>query len=124
MQENAYEVFEKWLDDTLSQELPVDLKAFCFNFYDDGDNTWSVELVGCDSFDKDNADWACDEIFDNRDEPFAWEDDCGTDEILRKIRAFIARYLLEGKHAAALTAYDGLAMGFVDGDLELLYVKQ
>mgnify|MGYP003317367532 CR=1 FL=1 len=44
-----YETFEKWLNDTLSQTLPANLEAFCFNIYDDGDNTWSVEVVGCSS---------------------------------------------------------------------------
>ena len=46
-----YETFEKWLNDTLSQSIPAEVKAFCFNIYDDGDNTWSVEVVGCSSFD-------------------------------------------------------------------------
>lgn len=119
-----YQVFEKWLDNTLEENLPSNLKAFCFNIYDDGEDCWSVELVGCGSFDKDDADWACDEIFDNRDEPFAWEEKASAEDIQNKVRAFVAHYLLEGKHADILTGYEGLAMGFVDEDLELLFAKQ
>ncbi len=118
-----YEVFEKWLNDTLSQKLPSELRAFCFNIYDDGEDCWSVELVGCDSFDKENADWACDEVFDNRDEPFAWEEKATPDHILAGAKVMALQYLESGEKADVLKSAEGVAIGFVDGDLELLYVK-
>ena len=39
---------------------------FFFNIYEDGGNTFSIELIGAGSFDKGNSDWACDEVFTNR----------------------------------------------------------
>ena len=115
-----YETFEKWLNDTLSQSIPAEVKAFCFNIYDDGDNTWSVELVGCSSFDENDADWACDEVFDNRDEPFAWEEEADYDHIFAGVKVMILQYLQDGSEADVLKDSQGVAMGFVDGDLELL----
>ena len=118
-----YEVFEKWLDATLEQKLPENLLAFNFNIYDDGDNCWSVELVGCDRFDESDPDWACEEIFDNRDEPFAWEEEAETDHIFAGAKQMVLKYLEDGAHADVLKAAQGVGIGFVDGDIELLYVK-
>ena len=58
--------FEGWLDKALSVTLPDGIEAFCFNIYEDGGNTFSIELIGTGSFDKGNSDWACDEVFTNR----------------------------------------------------------
>ena len=118
-----YETFEKWLNDTLSQSIPAEVKAFCFNIYDDGDNTWSVEVVGCSSFDENDADWACDEVFDNRDEPFAWEEKAPASQILAGVKVMILQFMESGEKADVLKAYSGIGVGFVDDDLELLYVK-
>ncbi len=115
-----YETFEQWLNDTLSQSIPEAVKAYCFNIYDDGDNTWSVELVGCSRFDENDADWACDEVFDNRDEPFAWEEEADYDHIFAGVKVMIFQYLQDGDHADVLKNSQGVAVGFVDGDLELL----
>ena len=59
-----YDTIEKWLDDILQQSIPDDVLALNFNLYDDGDYSWSIELVGTDSFDIDDDDWRCDEVFD------------------------------------------------------------
>ena len=32
----TYKSFEKWVDKSLSTELPEGIEAFCFNLYDDG----------------------------------------------------------------------------------------
>ena len=32
----SYKAFEKWVDATLSADLPEGIEAFCFNLYDDG----------------------------------------------------------------------------------------
>ena len=69
----SYKEFEKWVDSSLNTELPKDVVAFCFNLYDDGNGQWSVELVGTSSFDKDDSDWACNEVFDTRNNPLKWK---------------------------------------------------
>ena len=55
--------FFEWLDLILKNELNSEIKAINFNLYEDTDNKWSIELVGTFSFDRDNDDWACDEVF-------------------------------------------------------------
>ena len=50
----------------MSVTLPDGIEAFCFNIYEDGGNTFSIELIGAGSFDKGNSDWVCDEVFTNR----------------------------------------------------------
>ena len=70
---NKTKDFFEWLDLILKNELNSEIKAINFNLYEDTDNKWSVELVGTFSFDKDNDDWACDEVFTTRDHPFVIE---------------------------------------------------
>ena len=71
--ELQYSDFEKWVDTSLSIDLPDGIQAFCFNLYEDGDGNWSAEIVGAGSFDKDDSDWACDEVFSNRKNPIRWK---------------------------------------------------
>lgn len=37
--------------------------AVNFNLYENGNNQWSMELVGTSNFDAEYSDWACDEVF-------------------------------------------------------------
>lgn len=45
-----YDKLATWIDKALAQGLPEDIVAACFNIYEDADNSWSLELVGCSSF--------------------------------------------------------------------------
>jgi len=118
--ELLYNTFEKWVNASLPAELPAGVEAFCFNLYDDGEGKWSVELVGAASFDKENGDWACDEVFSTREHPLRWESGKSWQEVQAQVKALLSEYLRKGKHAALLRSRQGLALGFVDGDLELL----
>ena len=84
-----------WLDEVLEQSVPEEVVAFCFNLYEDGDNSWSMELVGTASFDEEDMDWACDEVtdFGTREVPFG-----------------------------VLKEKNGVGVGFVDGDIEIIYM--
>lgn len=123
-----YNQIEEWLNNVLEQEIPPETAAFCFNLYEDGSSSWSMELVGTEDFDSnpDNSDWACEEVtdFDTRDNPFSWEEDAEWDEVLEDVIAALKQYLNNGLHADVLKAYAGVGVGFVDGDMEILYVKE
>lgn len=123
-----YNQIEEWLNNVLEQEIPPETVAFCFNLYEDGSNSWSMELVGTEDFDAnpDNSDWACEEVtdFDTRDNPFSWEEDAEWDEVLEDVIAALKQYLNNGLHADVLKAYAGVGVGFVDGDMEILYAKE
>ena len=113
----SYKEFEKWVDSSLNTELPENVVAFCFNLYDDCNGQWSVELIGTSSFDKDNSDWACNEVFDTRNNPLKWKSKESWEKVLSSVRSHLETYLKNGKHASLLRCQQGIGLGFVDGDL-------
>ena len=114
----------EWLDDVLEQSISEEIVAFCFNLYEDGNNSWSMELVGTASFDEDDQDWACDEVtdFGTRNMPLVWKKDAQWNEVLDEMLAVLKSYLENGTHAAVLKEKTGIGVGFVDGDIEIIYV--
>lgn len=114
-----------WIDNLLDTDIPDDVAAFCFNLYEDGDGIWSMELVGADRFDTEDEDWPCDETtdFGSRENPYEWEMDCDWEDALAYIVNALKEYLTYGKHAELLKSKNGIGVGFVDGDLEILYSK-
>lgn len=115
--------FFGWLDAVLAGGLPAGIKAINFNLYDDGGGKWSVELVGTSAFDESSSDWACREVYTTRDTPFVLmkERDWKTVESL--FVSLLEKYLDGGKYASALKKYRAVGVGFVDGDLHILYKK-
>lgn len=120
---NNKDVFIIWLDKIFEQELPKSIKAICFNLYDDGNNKWSVELVGAASFDEENPDWACDEVFATRDNPYVLNIESNWENVLNIFTNKVNQYLNNGKYSKKIKEYDAVAIGFVDGDLDILYKK-
>ena len=115
-----YEMFENWLDKTLSREIPDSVVAFCFNIYEDADDKWSLELIGASSFDAEDSDWPCDEVFTTRDNPLPWFEDAECKQIQQEVQDIIKKYLERGRFAYKLREKEGIALGFVDGNLILL----
>ncbi len=120
-----YEEIVKWIDSILSQNISSDVVAFCFNLYDDGDNKWSIEIVGTNYFNKKDVDWPCYEIVDfgTRENPFMWISDMSWDKVLDETVLILKKYLQAGKYAQVLKSKKAVATGFVDGDTILLYKK-
>ena len=116
----SYEQFAKWLDGFMDHGFE-EVVALNFNLYEDGDAKWSVELVGTASFDEDDDDWACDEVFSNRETPLVWEENADWETILSKVQEFIRRYLEHGEYSDIMKENQAVAVGFVDGDLEIVY---
>ena len=120
-----YKNLETWINNILVQDIPANVVAFCFNLYEDIDNTWSMELVGTESFDEEDSDWACDEVtdFGTRDNPIAWHKEATWEEILEEVIGVLKVYLDSGIYANILKDSAGIGVGFVDGDIEILYAK-
>ena len=114
---------EKWVDEVLKQDIPNDVVAVMFNLYEDDEHIYSMEIVGTESFDEEDEDWACDELtdFGTREHPLVLESDSGWEEVLSKVSERLKRYLETGKHAAKLKRCTAVATGFVDGDVEILW---
>ncbi|RKM56746.1 hypothetical protein D6856_14715 [Butyrivibrio sp. XB500-5] len=117
-----YDELATWIDKALAQGLPEEFAAACFNIYEDADNSWSLELVGCSSFAPDDEDWACNEVsdFGTRENPFTWNSEDDWETVLADLKTKLTRYLETGSNADKLTKLDGVAVGFVDGDLIIL----
>ncbi len=119
----------EWLDDVLENMsetgIPTEVIAFGFNLYDEGNGNWSMELIGASEFDTDNEDWLCNEVtdFNTRDNPFQWYKKAKWEEILDDITDFLKRYLRNGIYADILKAKSGIGVGFVDGNIRILYSK-
>ena len=114
-----------WIDDVLKQDISEDIKGICFNLYDDGEDKWSMELVGTRDFDIDDSDWACEEItnFGTRTNPFVWHKAAPWDKVLEEMILVLKEYLENGKYAKILKSQSGIGVGFTDGELEILYSK-
>ena len=115
--------FETWLDDILKEKFSNDIKAVNFNLYEDENDKWSIELVGTSSFDENDDDWACDEVFTTRDNPYVLEMKGDWENIQKIFTDKIIDYLKKGKYADKLKQYKAVAIGFVDGDLNIIYKK-
>ena len=120
-----YGRFSDWIDRILKDGLPEDIAALSFNLYEGTKRTYDIQLIGSDEFDKDDSDWVSSELFTTGEDICClprtkdiekWEDG------LAAIKGIIERYLAEGRYASVLKGYKALGIGFVDGDLELLYL--
>lgn len=120
-----YAKISGWLDSILIQEISEDVAAFGFNLYEDETDQWSMELVGTKRFDVEDEDWCCDEItdFGTREDPFTWEQKAEWDEILAEIISYLKEYMKSGKYADVLKGRMGVGVGFVDGNIEIIYKK-
>jgi hypothetical protein len=113
------DLFE-WIDKSLAEPIDSSVIAFCFDLYEpDG-----IELIGSSSFDANNREWASSDDFipsqRGMDIP---EDVCSWNrkECLETMTALIKRYLASDRPGAkVLLSCKGVAIGFVDSDLEII----
>lgn len=128
IQMEIYEEFEKWLDDLLeNNNMPENTAAFNFNLYEESveDHIYSVQLIASERFDKDDPDWPCDEVWSSEEDVFCVdtsdEEDTGWKHALSLFSEMCSEYLENGKYKAVLLDSQGIGIGFVDGDIDLIY---
>ena len=119
---NEESSFYNWLENAL-KKLPSDVEAINFNLYEDNGDKWSVELVGTSTFDENNSDWACNEVYTTRENPYVLTKKSDWKAIENLFTTFLLNYLERGKYAHILKECRGIGIGFVDGDLSILYKK-
>ena len=121
-----YNKVSEWIDGVLSDGVPDEAVAFCFNLYENEDYYWSMELIGAVRFDPDDQDWACDEVtdFNSRESVFTFQAECEWDEALQTMIDILKKYLNDGKYADLLKSREGVGVGFVDGDIEIIYISK
>ena len=119
---NAIPPIPDWIDSILNTDIPDDVKAFCFNLYEEGNGSWSMELVGAGRFDPEDQDWPCDEVtdFGSGNNSYKWDMEAGWKDALAYVVDALKKYLEDGKYAELLKSKSGVGVGFVDGDLTIL----
>ena len=128
LQTAIYEEFEKWLDDLLeNNDMPENTAAFNFNLYEESveEHIYGVQLIAAERFDKDDPDWPCDEVWSSEEDIFCIdtsdEEDTGWKHALELISEMCSEYLENGRYKDILTDSQGVGIGFVDGDIDLIY---
>ncbi|PQO40983.1 hypothetical protein [Blastopirellula marina] len=120
--------FRNWLRASLSDGPPADVVGFAFNLYepgDDPDSKFGVELVGADEFKLHDSDWPCEEIWEPNTRGLHIPRNYSGDDwegCLAKLRELL-KEVLAGDSVAAQTlrSVEGVGLGFVDGDLEIVW---
>ena len=109
-----------WLTPHL-QALPAGAKALCLNLYEsEEEGEFDAQLVACAAYDREDPDWACEDIFSTGEELFGfssedWE--AALDLMLETMSEAIADGILPD-------AIEYVAVGFVDGDLEEVFCRE
>lgn len=131
--------FFEWIDKVM--EVCPDKKAngYIFNIYDNGKQNYSAEIVATKSFDDEDENWGCDELWASRSQNLEFNFKAGTWELaLKQISDSVKNYLkfmeynvdgsvktLHSKFYESFTPDNGgVAVGFVDGDIEILHASK
>ena len=116
--------FREWTDKVLAGPLPDGIAAFHFNIYESA-TAHDIELVGCPTYDASNSDWACDDIFMSARPRFSIPHEISGGSWQRGLdiaSAQVRTYLNGGSPGSArLRASAAVSIGFVDGDLHLIW---
>lgn len=113
----------EWINQSLIDGKASAVKAFSFNLYETGSN-FGIELIGASEFDEDDPDWACEEVFEPEQRrlniPLAYSGE-SWQQCLKQMKSAISGYLQTNEFGAVvLKQAQAVAIGFVDGDLEIL----
>lgn len=121
------EEFDEWLTSVLDTELPSTVVAFSFNLFEQEtlEAKYGIELVGADRFDPDDSDWACGEAWMANPRSISIPRtfaDKGWQECLADTKRLLVNSLEKSSVSATkLKEKRVVAIGFVDGDLELIW---
>jgi hypothetical protein len=119
--------FFAWADRHLSQPVSPTTAAFHINLYE-GENSVHVQIIGTESFtlgkDTERDYWPGTETFTTGEDvfeiPFAvagydWK------EWLKTSKEIVNSYLSKGGKSSVLLSSKGVGLGFVDGDMYVLW---
>jgi hypothetical protein len=125
---NFSSVFNDWLNLALSSPIPDEVQAFSFNLFEPAfvdDTKFGVELVGAGAYTPENTDWACDEIWEAKPRQLNIPRYISGDEweaclalIKKQVQTLLSS---DGSISTALKSRQAVALGFVDGDLDVLW---
>ena len=116
-------IFEAWLDESLAREIPAEVVSLVLNMYE----PWCIGLVGFGSYFAGDGDLGCDEgLYTSSRTLDLPESAVGGDweSVLESCKGMIGGYLeRECAGSAVLKRSIAVAVGFVDGELELVWER-
>lgn len=121
-----YQKFALWLDGVLEKEALDEILAFNFNLYS-RENEYNIELIGSDQYNYDDSNWACSEKFTTRNKLYIVTTEVVGNELDDALKFFgrvIEQYLMQGQFKDKLLSKKAISIGFVDGDLHLIYDQE
>ena len=121
--------FKAWLRQSLDTVIPESVRAFSFNLYESGDDDspFGVDLIGSPHFDVEDGDWACEEVWEATPRWLPIPATFSTNSwqmCLANVKALVLRALEDKAIGETFRAREGIAVGFVDGDLDLVWQSQ
>ena len=121
------EHFEHWLSSCLSGGCPSEVVAFTFNLFEQEieGSRFGIELVGTSEFDPADSDWACSEVWEPSQGrsiaiPILF---CTSDWqvcLAEMTTLIVAISTTNTRLGFILKSVEGVGIGFVDGDLNLI----
>ena len=126
MNDTLYADFGTWIEATLSKDPACKIAAYNFNLYE-GTEAFAIELIGASEYDPEDSDWACDDTLGADAPRFQIPNDFVTSDwesALVLVKKMLGTYLNTDRIGAnLLRKSDAVTVGFVDGDLELVWSK-
>ena len=121
----GYVAFDTWISGVLSESASTQILGFVLNLYESEDGC-QFQLCGSTGFDREDEEWAQSCEFTSGENVLelsssivgqAWEVQ------LESAIALMRAYLHGGQHADRLRSANGIAVGFVDGDLDVIWTS-
>ena len=116
-----------WLERALKNGVPASVQAFSFNLFEYPETSqvkFGIELIGAETFDASNSDWACNEIWEPEQRtleiPTTFSGQ-GWEECLARLKELVLDVLGGAPAGKILKSRSGVGIGFVDGDLEVVW---
>jgi len=122
-------LFIAWLNQGLSGPIPDDVKAFSFNIYEPAFEEgikFGIEIIGAGSFEEDDPDWPCDEIWEPKQRGLSIPVDFSGDnweKCLEVMTGEVNELLSSNQPSAIILNTKPIGIGFVDGDLTIIKNK-
>lgn len=115
-----YSDFSTWADSVFENEFPNCTVAINFNLYEESEqDTYSIQIIGTEKFDED--DWACYETYTSGEDLYYWTEEGDWEKALETALENVKKYLSESTYSEKIKKYQGVGIGFVDGDIEIIY---
>jgi hypothetical protein len=120
--------FINWLNASMIENIPKTVQGFHFNLFEPANEpnvNFGIDLIGSNSFNNDDPDWPCNEIWEPEQRylliPATYTGDDWY-ECLKRMKVLIGRCLeTDSESIRKLKSVKGIGLGFVDGDIEILW---